>query len=67
MKNKSSDWQLAEDMDAQLQIIIDAYEIGTVFAIDQALNHVCQVRRMKSNGVLDLVASRLDVGNETSD
>jgi len=67
MKNKISDWQLAEDMGSQLQIIITAYEVGTNFAIDQALNHVCQVRRMKSNGVLDLIASHSDVNNETSD
>jgi len=67
MKNEISVSQLAEDMDAQLQIIIDAYEIGTVSAIDQALNHVCQVRRMKSNGVLDLVASYPDVDDVDSD
>lgn len=57
MMNEISDEKLAEDMAAQLKIIVDGYEIGTPFAIDNALNHVTQVRRMKSIGMLDLIAS----------
>ncbi|PHR51251.1 MAG: hypothetical protein COA47_18190 [Robiginitomaculum sp.] len=57
MMNEIPDEELAKDMAAQLKIIVDGYEIGTPFAIDNALNHVTQVRRMKSIGMLDLIAS----------
>lgn len=57
MKNEISDYELAEDMAAQLKIITDGYKIGTRCAIDDALNYVTGVRRMKSNGVLDWIAS----------
>lgn len=65
MMNEISDEELAEDMAAQLKIIVAGYEIGTPSAIDNALNHVTQVRRMKSNGILDLLASSPD-GDKTN-
>lgn len=56
MMDEMSDEELAEDIAAQLKIIVYGYEIGTPFAIDNALNHITQVRRMKSNGMFDLIA-----------
>lgn len=60
MKSEIIDEQLAENLAAQLKIIVDGYEIGTPFAIDDALNHITQVRRMKSSGVLDWTSSYPD-------
>ncbi|MBL4647317.1 MAG: hypothetical protein JKY99_12775 [Rhizobiales bacterium] len=57
MKKEISDYELAEDMVAQLKIITDGYEIGTRCAIDDTLNYVTGVQRMKSNGILDMIAS----------
>ena len=60
MKNEISNEELAVDMAAQLKIITDGYEIGMPFAIDNALNLITMVRRMKSNGVFDWTSSYPD-------
>ncbi|WP_299970210.1 hypothetical protein [uncultured Roseobacter sp.] len=54
MKNDISDEALASDMDAQLKIIRDAYASRNQDEIEQALNRVSRVRRMKAKGLYDL-------------
>jgi len=57
MMGEMTDEELAEDLAAQLKIIADGYETGKAVAIDNALNRITHVRRMKSNGIHDLIAS----------
>lgn len=56
MQPDITDETLAEDLAAQARIIKDAYASGEQYKIDQALIRVTQVRRMKAQGLYDLLA-----------
>lgn len=53
MKPEMSDENLADDLNAQLKVITDAYASGDQNEIEQALNWVSGVRRMKAQGLYD--------------
>lgn len=52
-----TDLELAENLDLQASLLSEAYETGDQAKIDNALNWVTSVRRMKSNGMIDLIAA----------
>lgn len=52
-----TDLELAESLDLQASLLNQAYETGDQAKIDNALNWVTSVRRMKSNGMIDLIAA----------
>jgi len=52
--------QLAANVPAQFRMLQKAYGNGAVAGIDAAVNEVVEARRMKSNGVADMIASISD-------
>lgn len=54
------DIAFAEDLEAQLKLIVDAYETADEKLIDAALIRVDEVRRMKSTGILGVLAAHQD-------
>lgn len=55
MKKQVFDRALAQDDDAQQQLIYTAYKSKDENEIDTALLHVATVRRMKSSGIFELL------------
>ncbi|QBY00127.1 addiction module antidote protein, HigA family [Rhodophyticola sp. CCM32] len=55
LDKKADDPAFANDLEAQLETITDAYASGDAHEIDQALQHVSSIRRMKKQGILDLL------------
>ena len=56
-----SDQELAESIARQASMLSEAYKTEDQAKIDNALNWVTSVRRMKSNGMIDLIAAWDDV------
>ncbi|MEP5761700.1 MAG: hypothetical protein ABJ327_20780 [Litoreibacter sp.] len=52
-----TDLELAENLHLQAPLLSEAYETGDQAKIDNALNWVTSVRRMKSSGMIDLIAA----------
>ncbi|UWQ74336.1 hypothetical protein [Leisingera sp. M658] len=50
-----TDEELADDLEAQLRLITDAYRRGgDDYEVDQVLSHVSWVRRMKRRGIYEV-------------
>lgn len=60
MTSKVDDEALANDPDAQLELIQKTYATGDAYAIDQAIAEVSWARRMKKQGLLDFSAKPRD-------
>ncbi len=58
------DMAFANDLEAQLAMIVRAYADGDAFQIDNALGHVSWTRRMKRKRILDLIAEYEGPGEE---
>jgi transcriptional regulator with XRE-family HTH domain len=54
-----SDEALAESVEQQFQLLQQSYATGDDEQFDQALTRVTEVRRMKANGVLDMIRERM--------
>jgi len=52
--------QLANDVAAQFKMLNEAYATGSAEAIEAAVIKVAEARRMKSNGIADMLASYSD-------
>jgi hypothetical protein len=50
---------LAESVEQQFQLLQQSYATGDEEQFDQALIRVTEVRRMKANGVLDMIRERM--------
>ena len=66
MGDEIYDEALADDQAAQFQLISEAYNSGVEDVINTALIRVLEARRMKSNGMYDLMRSFLDADLESS-
>lgn len=55
-----SDYQLGHDIMAQKELLLRSYETNDEDAIEDALNRIVMVRRMKKNGTLDWQAPDFD-------
>ncbi|GFE52097.1 hypothetical protein So717_38500 [Roseobacter cerasinus] len=54
-----SDEALADSVEQQFQLLQQSYATGNDEQFDQALTRVTEVRRMKANGVLDMIRERM--------
>ncbi|MCI2395723.1 hypothetical protein [Aliiroseovarius sediminis] len=67
MTKDLTDMELADDLDAQLKLITEAYaRDGDAYEVDLVLSHVSWVRRMKRKGWFELFAA-LDDDDEDAD
>ncbi|MFA3920462.1 hypothetical protein [Ruegeria hyattellae] len=58
MSNDLTDMELADDLEAQLRLITEAYaRDGEDYEVDQVLTHVSWVRRMKRRGMYEWIAA----------
>lgn len=61
MSRDMTDQELANDDEAQLRMIAEAYaNCEDPYDVDAVLSHVSWVRRMKRKGILDLIAAYSD-------
>ncbi len=67
MTKDLTDMELADDLDAQLKLITEAFaRDGDAYDIDLVLSHVSWVRRMKRKGWFELLEA-LDDDEEDAD
>ena len=67
MTKDLTDMELADDLDAQLKLITEAFaRDGDAYDVDLVLSHVSWVRRMKHKGWFELLVE-LDDDDEDAD
>lgn len=67
MTKDLTDMELADDLDAQLKLITEAFaRDGDAYDVDLVLSHVSWVRRMKRKGWFELLEA-LDDDDEDAD
>lgn len=67
MTKDLTDMELADDLDAQLKLITEAFaRDGDAYDVDLVLSHVSWVRRMKRKGWFELLEA-LDDDEEDAD